>query len=460
MTDTAGIDVSGTITRDEAQTHVTHPFEVGAGTTRIEVTFEHGPDRPPGSPHTHELSLSLYDPAGGRGARHNNPDHRIVLTDGAASKGYTPGPLTPGRWVVSIDVHRIIPPGAVSYRLQVETSTAPQSPPPPPVLPGSCKPRGPGWYRGDLHGHSLHSDAPWDIAAFVDEARRIGLDFVTLTDHNTVSGVAECLSLAGDDLLVMGGSELTTFWGHCLAVGHHGWIDWRTGDSRPMKAIAAEVVAKGGLFIIAHPTMVGHPWCSGCDWRYADTSPGLARVVEVWNSDWSGEAHNEKALALYYTWLTLGHRMVATAGSDTHGPFEASARPGYNVVYCADLRADAVRAGIARGHLYLSSGPRLEFTAAAGATTAGMGASLDATEATVSIRWADAPPDATIRLVRQSDTPSGPCGYEAIGNGPDGARQIGFSARPGRDWATVEVRDATGALHAVTNPIFFGDWPP
>ena len=78
-------------------------------------------------------------------------------------------------------------------------------------------PRGPGWYRGDLHSHSNHSDAGQrTVAELVEAARGAGLDFVFLTDHNTISGLPEMDASTTPELLAAGGIELTTFWGHAL----------------------------------------------------------------------------------------------------------------------------------------------------------------------------------------------------------------------------------------------------
>ena len=57
-------------------------------------------------------------------------------------------------------------------------------------------------------------------------AARYGLEFVTLSDHNTVSGLPELDALTTPELLTMGGLELTTFYGHALALGRRSWLDW------------------------------------------------------------------------------------------------------------------------------------------------------------------------------------------------------------------------------------------
>src|SRR5437867_67863 len=47
--------------------------------------------------------------------------------------------------------------------------------------------RAPGWYRGDLHSHSVHSDGSNTVAEMAEAASAIGLDFLAPTDHNTIS---------------------------------------------------------------------------------------------------------------------------------------------------------------------------------------------------------------------------------------------------------------------------------
>ncbi|MEZ4637320.1 MAG: hypothetical protein R2856_20585 [Caldilineaceae bacterium] len=69
------------------------------------------------------------------------------------------------------------------------------------------------------------------MADLVAAAGNMGLDFITLTDHNTVSPLGEMAQMGGDGLLTLGGMELTTFWGHAVCLGTSAWIDWRV-DSR------------------------------------------------------------------------------------------------------------------------------------------------------------------------------------------------------------------------------------
>lgn len=62
----------------------------------------------------------------------------------------------------------------------------------------------------DLHTHSNYSDGTCTPAELVREAVNCGIDAIALTDHNTVSGLAEFFS-AGEEygIETVGGAELT-----------------------------------------------------------------------------------------------------------------------------------------------------------------------------------------------------------------------------------------------------------
>ena len=40
-----------------------------------------------------------------------------------------------------------------------------------------------GWYKGDLHLHSNHSDGKVSVAEIVAAAEKAGLDFIAITEH-------------------------------------------------------------------------------------------------------------------------------------------------------------------------------------------------------------------------------------------------------------------------------------
>ncbi len=440
---------TGTLTHADSKKHIEHRFTVPNAATQLSIKLDHAPDWATGADYANQVSLSLFDPDGARGTRHNNRDQSIRLTRWHATPGYLPGELQAGEWVVVIDTHRIMPPDPLEYTITVDISTdsadvGEQHT----YMPGTTASRGPGWYRGDLHGHTLHSDGRWDVPEYVAFAKERGLDFVTLTDHNTVSGLAQLDSLRDDDLLTMGGEELTTYYGHALALGTRQWQEWRTANGRTMLDLARAIMEKGLLFVIAHPRSVGDPACTGCRWEFDDMMPGNAPAVEIWNGVW--DDYNEDGLQLYYQWLNAGHRLVATSGTDIHGrPSGEVSGAAVDVVYAEDLTEAAIIDGIQRGHLYLSSGPTLNLTAAQGDIIAMMGDTLPNKQDTeITLTWASTHTDDTARFIvdgRVQDTIAT----------DDAGNNVWLVPAGDASWVLAEVRGADGRMRAVTNPIFF-----
>jgi hypothetical protein len=445
------IVMKGTLDPHHNKTHLPYAFTVPEGTTELLIRFD---QRAEGHAEVvPQISLSLFDPERSRGARHCNADQSIRLTHTTSTPGYIPGKLTPGVWTVWIDVHRLLPGNLVHFTLEIDINDAPMDETAIIYRPGTTAPRGPGWYRGDLHGHTYHSDASWDVPDFVQNARDLKLDFVTLTDHNTASALAQLDSCRADDLLTMGGVELTTYYGHALALGVREWQEWRAGlNGITMAELKRRAESAGALYIIAHPMSIGDPWCTGCNWQYEEMMPGSARWVEIWNGSWDGDSGNEEALALWHRWLNEGYRMVATCGTDIHRPL-SKPNHGFSVVYAEALSEAAILAAIRQGHLFVTSGPRLELTAAGtNGSNAMMGDLLPTREFSLNLAWRDAVTGDRLRLIRDGDI------HEERGIASQGAASWTFGE--GR-WYNVEIRGGNGDLHAATNPIFIGseiDW--
>jgi hypothetical protein len=442
-------DFEGTLTARDCKRHIPHVIHVTENNSQIEIQLHFTPKGQQRI--TNMVTLTLFDPQGFRGAGHRGGNQHTVRIDAReATPGYMPGPLPAGEWVVQLDTHMIMPGEALHYTLTVTTAgqvdqTAHQTQA---VTPATLAPKGPGWYLGDLHSHTDHSDARQRVTELVASAHQAGLDFIFLTDHNTLSGLPEMYAAASDDLLTLGGVELTTFWGHALCLGAREWVDWRVRPgSGDMARIARETYARGQLFVIAHPQAIGDPACTGCTWRYPEMLPGAARLVEIWNGPWASESSNEQALSLWYDWLNQGLRLVATAGTDTHNTRDYAAKPGFNCIYAAERSESALLQALAAGHLYLSSGPRLTFSAqTAGGQQALLGDAIHQ-PATLRFTWGACPADAQMRVVANGRTlVQAPCGAAGVHQWPVTPADA--------HWYVVELRSQTGELLAITNPIF------
>jgi hypothetical protein len=450
MNDQAKVTFDGLLTVRDAKRHIPHTFIMPAGATRLEIRFAGEPAEAHGLENM--LTLTLFDPHGFRGARHRGGHwHELFIDANTATPGSVPGSLPAGEWTVQVDTHRIMPGAALRYMIEVKIGFEPVTDAQvhtPRGNPGAVVRSTPGWYRGDFHSHTDHSDAgDRSVTQLIEDARAVGLDFLFVTDHNTISPLSEVDAAAGPALLTAGGMELTTFWGHALVLGTREWVDWRfrSGDG-VVNRLAQNSYTTNQLFIIAHPCSGGDPYCTGCAWRFGEMMPGAARIVEIWNGRWAGDSNNEQALALYYDWLNQGHRLVATAGSDTHSTADYTAAPGFNVVFAEELSEAALLRAVRAGHLYLSSGPRLILEARQQNGVLCMMGDTVAQAADVTVQWQDAPHGAVVRMLAN--------GQLLHQQAADGQGRITWSARPtDAAWLISEMRGADGVLLAITNPL-------
>ncbi|MDQ3703479.1 MAG: CehA/McbA family metallohydrolase, partial [Chloroflexota bacterium] len=239
------------------------------------------------------------------------------------------------------------------------------------------------WLKGDLHLHSNHSDGRWGVNALAHYAAVHQLDFIALTDHNTVSGrddLAKALADAGLTVTLIPSMELTTYHGHANALGVEDWIDWRVAappdavdlapisssppapdvvvPGRTMGEAAADIRRRGGTFVINHPRSPGYPACTGCHWEFGAESAGYADVLEVWNGPWGVRGQNSEALALWDGWLNAGHRLPGVAGSDGHTVPQRPEQLGFTYAFAAP-HPTSVLTAVRAGRTYLSAGPAL-----------------------------------------------------------------------------------------------------
>ncbi|MBT2287550.1 PHP domain-containing protein [Paenibacillus albidus] len=178
------------------------------------------------------------------------------------------------------------------------------------------------WVACELHTHTVHSDASHTLDEMATVARELELDWIALTDHNTVSGWAFKEQVeAKRGIGILPGLEWTTFYGHMLTLGanvlHHA--DWRfTGPDDIDEGIAG-IHKSGGLAGIAHPFRIGSPICTGCYWEFTIGKWKALDYIEVWNGPSPHmKAFNQRAYLFWTELLNRGLRIPAVSGRDWH----------------------------------------------------------------------------------------------------------------------------------------------
>jgi len=446
------LSVEATAVHADSGTYRVHEFEVPRETAALALTFEVEPRRV--GRYDQAVGVALYGPSGFRGVPgHGAPPHRIA--GDSASPGFLPGPIEPGRWIAEVTLGYVLEGPPCTYRLWVaaEPGATPAQPRPAPSLPLAVAGTGPGWYGGDLHMHTYHSDGAWSVDELWQAVQRRGLDFFVLTDHNVISGLAELAAIDTGRVLPIPGMEVTMLRGHLVAAGVETPIDWRLnhGD-RTIASIVRDVHAAGGVAIVAHPGAEGSPVCHGCRWDLADVDPAQIDAVEAWNGPWwMGEPEdNEYSLAFWEGWLGRGYRVPLCGDSDAHGgapTFAAGVPTTY--VYAQELSRAAILDGIRAGRIVVSSGPTLRLNGRAGAASGGPGATLPAGE--------------PLLLEATASGLAAPARLRLVGNGAVLAEEVlegdGHCryecAVPDAGWYRADLRSlGDGAMLAVASPLY------
>lgn len=358
------------------------PVEVPKGVREIAVSYSY--DRPPVPARTpgNSCDIGIFDERGielgSQGFRGWSGGFRssFAISRTEATPGYLPGPVRPGVWHVVLGPYQVAPQG-MDYRVEITLrfgAPGPESTPSYP--PERARGRGRAWYRGDCHLHTVYSDGrrlPEEVAA---GARAAGLDFMVSTDHNTSSSHGVWGPLAGPDLLIVTGEEVTTRNGHWLALGlpPGRWIDWRyRSRDDAYQRFARQVRRDGGLVVPAHPYC---PYVA-CQWKFGYQE---ADAVEVWNGPWTYD--DESAVDSWDAGLGEAVRqgrdwLPALGNSDAHSVPQVIGSP-HNVVLAEDLTRSDILGGMRAGRSWIaeSSAVQLDFTATGHGRRAGIGERL------------------------------------------------------------------------------------
>ncbi|MEP6560614.1 MAG: CehA/McbA family metallohydrolase [Nakamurella sp.] len=330
----------GTLTPDDRAANTWHyvPFEIAFGVGAFTITLEY--DRSGGA----IIDLGCEGPQGFRGWS-GGARNTFTITDHDATPGYLPG-VAPGGWQVVLGLHRV-PPGGVDVSVSLSLGSRHAQPfathalvaerPPRPDLPSID---GLDWLAGDFHCHTVHSDGQHLIDEVAGMAAEAGLDFLAVTDHNTISHhpfLPAASERSGVQLIP--GQEVTTWRGHANAFGDIGWVDFR----EPADSWIRSTTARGGLLSLNHPVS------GDCSWRQPLTErPDL---VETWHSSWTDRTSGAPMAFLFAGFPGV----TPIGGADFHGR-GADALPGYPTSWVLAADGD-ILGGLRAGRTSITSGP-------------------------------------------------------------------------------------------------------
>jgi hypothetical protein len=338
------------VDRTRQGTYFTLPFQVPEGIESIALSYQY--DRRPASvqsvdhgaftarPEVNIIDLGLIDPKGRQVGASGSDKTEFVVSETRATLGYRPCPIIAGEWQILVGAYKVAPEGVtVEYEV-------------------TLTPKVRRLLKGDLHVHTLASDGVHTPEELAWKAKRNGLDFVAITDHNQFSSREGLPRLEGVTLIP--GVEWTHYQGHASFLGVDRPYDEPFATNTPEEAQArfASARQRGALITI------DHPFDPTCGFQLeVDALPH--DCIEVWNGPM--RESNLRAIGFWHQRLCAGKRAPACGGSDYHRdtPFIFLGGPTMCVFAespgASDILA-AVKAG--RGFLtFAPNGPSLELTA-------------------------------------------------------------------------------------------------
>ena len=318
---------------------------------------------------------------------------------------------------------------------------------------------------------TAHASASWVKRFLVRSTKqwkaqlRRGLDFIAISDHNTISHFDAMRELQPyfDNLLLIPAREITTFQGHANVYGTTEFIDFRLTSSYvpDINQLLKRVQELHGIFSINHPGLPSGESCMGCGWTVPNTDFSRVTAIEVVNGDLAEGPGS--GISFWQEQMNKGFRLTGLGGSDNHDadlPPDARSAVGRptTVIYAPALSERAILDAIQAGHVFIDvEGTKdriVEFEAKTALSTASMGDSIDAPAGqqvhfTVKmIALQGAYPE----IIQDGETTS--LVDKSASSKPDETRGFDYVSDGKRHWFRVNVRSTGGSLLIVGNPIY------
>jgi hypothetical protein len=338
------------IDRSRQGTYFTLPFQVPEGieSLALKVRYERRPEKEQvldtgvwtARAEVNVIDLGLIDPKGVQVGASGSDKAEIAISETQATPGYRPCRIIPGEWQILIGAYTVAPEGVtVEYEVKLDRKIR-------------------RLLKGDLHVHTLASDGVHTLDELAWKAKRNGLDFVAVTDHNQFASREALPQLEG--VTMVPGVEWTHYRGHASFLGidqpYDGIFAANTIEEVRERFVTAQ--QRGALIIIDHPF---EPDCS-----FQFDIDGLPRdCIEVWNGPM--RESNLRAVEYWHRLLCAGEKIPACGGSDYHRdtPFIFLGGPT-TCVFAESSGISDILTAVRAGHGFITfapDGPNLELIA-------------------------------------------------------------------------------------------------
>ena len=324
------IIIQKVFSQEESGQYTRIPFQMPEGVDAVDISYAY--DRFIQGNEVNIIDLGLFAPEGNLVGWSGSDRLHVSVSDHGSTPGYHKIRLVPGSWAIAVGIYKVTKSVQIIYTIEFHERTE-------------------HLFVGDLHMHTHHSDGKFSVYDTVMMAKKAGLDFVALTDHNNTEqngkeGEPEGIS-------VFYGMEYTNYRGHANFFLPEGMREF------PFNPLSNTVDEVRGLFLSAKEMGItislNHICDDGCPWLFGFTDIPFD-MVEVWNGCMTPA--NMRSIKTWDELLKEGKRIPAVGGSDMHR-LELSrtyGTPSNNVVSCS-LSASDIISSVKSGKNSLSFSP-------------------------------------------------------------------------------------------------------
>jgi hypothetical protein len=338
------IHIERFVKKEEEGLYFIQPFEVPEGVEKIEISYEYPryitEDREDNSTSRKEINIIDLglNGAGGKyiGSSGSDRSH-ITISAGHSSQGFARANTDAGQWGIIIGAYKVQEGGVmVKYHITFHKKER-------------------RLLKGDTHMHTLGSDGTLSVEQIGQFGKKLGLDFVFVTDHNNYAHNFQNVEV--DGISVLPGTEWTHYKGHSGFLGVKKPFEsaFCVNSLQEVQEKIAEAKGNGALIVL------NHPFCPNCGWKW-----GIEEVeydaIEVWNGGLPTST-NLKCMEWWHNQLLLGKKIPITGGSDFHR-FDVTRIIGMptTCVYAMSNTLDDIITAIKNGNAYITmftNGPDL-----------------------------------------------------------------------------------------------------
>lgn len=289
------------VVNDESKLVYHNPVVIPPGTERVFVRYSYSPEYGEGG--RNEIDLALATSGKDVGTRGSDV-WSVEISESYSTDGFIR--IKPeGVWDIMIIRSKLFSPEIkVSFEVGFEPAVR-------------------RYYKGDTHAHTVNSDGKLTAEALLKKARKKGLEYLMVTDHNRPA-VYGLPAIKG--VTAVPGVETTYFKGHANFWGaeHPYNTSFALNTLEEWRRLRDEARSRGAIIC------VNHPFCSMCPWRWELNADDFD-AVEVLNGP--ARDDTQKAVEWWEAQIKEGKRLTPVGGSDYHRNYFVVSTLGIPVTY-------------------------------------------------------------------------------------------------------------------------------